>query len=321
MRRVRIRQWLLLALRTIAVVCLVLAFARPTPTADAGVLEDEGARSLALVLDNSRSMSLRDAQGELLDQAKAIGSAVLEVGASGDERTVLPVARPPEYRPVPFTTAGPALDAVAATSTRSGAKTLTAAVARAASVLEGAIHPRREVVVVSDLQAATFTDSVSATLPDDVDVTLIPVGARRQVNTAVTDVEGRKPDHRAGAAGPDPGDGHALRRPAGHRRRVFGARWRARCRNRRRGRARRAGPGAVHGHAVGAGLGRGRGPHRGRRGDLGRRPLLRAPGAAAAARVGGPGRRAACGSRVTRARRRGRVRERRAQRGRRGRAC
>ena len=37
MRRVRIRQWLLLALRTLAVLFLVLAFARPTRTADAGV--------------------------------------------------------------------------------------------------------------------------------------------------------------------------------------------------------------------------------------------------------------------------------------------
>ncbi|MGB3542423.1 BatA domain-containing protein [Rubrivirga sp.] len=189
MRRVRIRQWLLLALRTIAVVCLVLAFARPTPTAGASVLEDGAPRSLALVVDNSRSMGLRDAQGALIDQARELGAAVLETGSAGDEQTVLPMARPPEYRPVPFSTVGPALDAVEAMSARPGAETLTAAVSRAASLLEGAIHPRREVIVVSDLQAATFTDSVSATLPDDVDVTLIPLGGRRQVNTAVTDLE------------------------------------------------------------------------------------------------------------------------------------
>ncbi len=189
MRRVRIRQWLLLALRTIAVLCLVLAFARPTPTADASVLEDGAARSMALVLDNSRSMSLRDAQGSLIDQARDLGVAVLEAGSRGDEQTVLPMARPPEYRPVPFATVGPALDAVEATSVRPGAEALTAAVARAASLLEGAIHPRREIIVVSDLQAATFTDSVSAMLPDDVDLTLLPLGGRRQVNTAVTDLE------------------------------------------------------------------------------------------------------------------------------------
>ena len=187
-RRVRIRQWLLLALRALAVVFLVLAFARPVPTADAGAFGEGAARSLVLVLDNSRSMTLRDAQGELLGQAKALGATLVEATGRGDERTVLPTAPPPEYRPVPFTTPGPALDAVAATEALAGARPLTAALARAGSVLDGALHPRREIVVVSDLQAATFTDSASAALPPGVDVALLPVGGRRQTNTAVTDV-------------------------------------------------------------------------------------------------------------------------------------
>jgi hypothetical protein len=189
MRRVRIRQWLLLALRTLAILFLVLAFARPTRTADAGVFEEGAARSLVLVLDNSRSMTLRDAQGALIDQARQLGGTVVEATGRGDERTLLPVARPPEFRPVPYATAGPVLDAIAATPTLAGAEPLTAAVARAGSLLDGAAHPRREVIVISDLQAATFTDSASAALPDGVDVTLLPLGARRQVNTAVTDVE------------------------------------------------------------------------------------------------------------------------------------
>lgn len=188
MRRVRIRQWLLLALRTLAILFLVLAFARPTRTADAGVFDEGAARSLVLVLDNSRSMTLRDAQGALLDQAREVGGAVIEATGAGDERTVLPTAAPPEYRPVPFVTPGPALDAVAAIEARAGAEPMTASVARAASVLEGAAHIRREVVIVSDLQAATFTDSASAALPDDVDLALLPLGARLQTNTAVIDV-------------------------------------------------------------------------------------------------------------------------------------
>ena len=188
MRRVRIRQWLLLALRTLAILFLVLAFARPTRTADASVFEESAAQSLVLVLDNSRSMTLRDAQGALVDQARALAAAVVDATGAGDERTVLPVARPPEYRPVPFVTPGPALDAVAATVPLAGAEPLTAAAARAASLLDGAVHPRREIVVVSDLQAATFTDSTSAAVPEGVRVTLVPVGGRRQTNTAVTDV-------------------------------------------------------------------------------------------------------------------------------------
>ena len=191
MRRVRIKQWLLLALRTLAILFLVLAFARPTRTADAGAFEEGAAQSLVLVLDNSRSMTLRDAQGELMDQARVLGAAVIDATGAGDERTVLPVARPPEYRPVPFVTPGPALDAVEATVPLAGAEPLAAAIARAASLLENAVHPRREIVVVSDLQAATFTDSSSAALPEGVNLTLVPLGGRRQSNTAVTDVRVR----------------------------------------------------------------------------------------------------------------------------------
>ena len=189
MRRVRIRQWLLLALRTLALVFLVLAFARPTRTAEAGAFEDVGAQSLALVVDNSRSMTLRDAQGAFLDQARELADRVLDGTGSGDERTVVPTAAPPEYRPVPFTTDGPARDVVAGLAAAPGAEPLASAIARAASVLDGAAHPRREIVAVSDLQAATFTDSSSVNLPDDVEIALVPVGSRQPVNTAVTDVE------------------------------------------------------------------------------------------------------------------------------------
>ena len=188
MRRVRIRQWLLLALRTLALVFLVLAFARPTRTAEAGVFEDDGAQSLALVIDNSRSMTLRDAQGAFLDQARDLADRVLDATGPGDERTVVPTSAPPEYRPVPFTTDGPARDVVAELAPAPGAEPLASAVARAASVLESAVHPRREIVVVSDLQAATFTDSSSVNLPRDVEIALLPVGSRQPVNTAITDV-------------------------------------------------------------------------------------------------------------------------------------
>ena len=188
LRRVRIRQWLLLALRTLALIFLVLAFARPTRTATLGPLADEGARSLVVVVDNSRSMTLRDAGGARLDQAQAAATALLEATTSGDERTVLPIAAPPEFRAVPFTASGPPLDAVEALTAASGAETLTQAVARAGSLLDGALHLRREIVVVTDLQAATFTDSTGARLPEGVALTLVPVGARPPVNTAVTAV-------------------------------------------------------------------------------------------------------------------------------------
>ncbi|HEX8297524.1 MAG TPA: BatA domain-containing protein [Rubricoccaceae bacterium] len=188
-RRMRLRQWLLLALRVAAVALLALAFARPTRTADAdGLFADRGARSLAVVVDNSRSMTLRDADGALLDQARQIAEAVIEATGPGDERTVLPTAAPPDVQPVPFTSSGPALDVLAALQPAPRASALTAAIARAGSGLSAAVHPRREIVVVSDLQASTFTDSARVDLPPDVSLVLMPLAARAEPNTAVTAV-------------------------------------------------------------------------------------------------------------------------------------
>src|SRR5690606_41260075 len=56
MQRVRIKQWLLLLLRMLAIACLVIAFARPTLTGD--VAGSVGGRPLsagAVVIDNSLS--------------------------------------------------------------------------------------------------------------------------------------------------------------------------------------------------------------------------------------------------------------------------
>ncbi len=188
-RRMRLRQWLLLALRVAAVALLALAFARPTRTADAGSLfADRGARSLAVVVDNSRSMTRRDADGALFDQARRIADAALAATGPGDERTVVPTAAPPDTRPVPFTSSGPARDVLAALAPASRAAPLTSAIGQAGSVLSAAVHPRREIVVVTDLQASTFSDSAGVDLPPGVDVVLMPLAARAAPHTAVPGV-------------------------------------------------------------------------------------------------------------------------------------
>lgn len=187
MRRVRIKQWLLLALRTLAIACLVLAFARPTVQSGwATVFGGNVQTSTALILDNSLSMTVRDAQGELMTQAKELASAVVEVSDSGDEVFVVNTVRGSD-RPAAFDNAGPALDAIAEVQAEPGAGTTGESLARAFALLDGAENPAREALVVSDLQASTFLDSARVPAPEGVRVTLLPVGDRVHANVAVTD--------------------------------------------------------------------------------------------------------------------------------------
>ncbi len=186
MRRVRIKQWLLLALRTLAIAALVLAFARPTVESGwATVFGGQVRTSTALVVDHSLSMTARDAQGDLLTQARELASAIVETAETGDEVFVVGTAT--TGRPEAFRNPGPALDAIAELEPEAGAGTAGTALGRAFALLDGAENLNREVLVVSDLQASTFLDSARVPALPGVRVTLLPVGERIHQNVAVTD--------------------------------------------------------------------------------------------------------------------------------------
>ena len=85
-RRLKIRQILLLLLRTLLVILLVLAFARPTLKGSMmGVLGTNAKSTLVLLVDDSYSMTASDEGGELLKQAKESVLGILELLKDGDE--------------------------------------------------------------------------------------------------------------------------------------------------------------------------------------------------------------------------------------------
>jgi len=187
MRRVRIKQWVLLLLRTLAIASLVLAFARPTLTGS-GILGGRAPSSVAIVLDNSLSMSLRDERGGFLDQAKAFAAGIVEQMAPDDEITLLPTDGQADTRPATFHNAQNALDAIQDIMPRAGATTTSQTIANAGALLAKSDHLNREIYVISDLQGRTLSDSVVAQIPVGIRVAILPVGSRNFANVGVTDV-------------------------------------------------------------------------------------------------------------------------------------
>jgi hypothetical protein len=87
-RSYRLRHWLVLALRTLAVVLLVLLLAHPVFQTGMGVLAGSGAASVVVVLDNSLSMTWsRDGEG--FEQAKAAAKRLLASLKAGDRAGVI----------------------------------------------------------------------------------------------------------------------------------------------------------------------------------------------------------------------------------------
>lgn len=184
-RRVRIQEWLLLALRALALAALAVGFARPVAEgtwADVG----EAPVSVGLVVDNSASMGQGTAGARALDALRAQGEALARSLRPGDEVFVVPTAGPVSAAPV--RTADGLLAALDSLRLRAGGGTLTAALDRAAATLDGARHRRRLLVALTDAQATTLVDSGAARVPFDGPLAVVPVGAGGGDNARVVDV-------------------------------------------------------------------------------------------------------------------------------------
>ena len=184
-QRVRIKEWLLLLFRMLAIACLVLAFAQPTLTSDLGGMGASVPTTHALVVDNSLSMTADGEGGSYFDQATRTAEGVLETVEEGDEVLLWPTARAGQSRPDPVSNVGVVRQALANLEPRAGASALSRAIVEAAGQSD---TPRTVVYVMSDLQASTLGDSVATDVPDGVQVQLLPLETRTQSNVAITDV-------------------------------------------------------------------------------------------------------------------------------------
>ena len=88
-RSYRLRHWLLLALRTLAVICLALLLANPIFQSGAGLFAGSGPVSLVLILDNSLSMKWAG-DGNGFKQAKEAARLLISALNDGDRAALLP---------------------------------------------------------------------------------------------------------------------------------------------------------------------------------------------------------------------------------------
>lgn len=88
-RSYRLRHWLLLALRTLAVVILALLLANPIFQTGAGLLAGGGPVSLVLILDNSLSMTWSD-EGKGFARAKEVARLLITSLHEGDRAALIP---------------------------------------------------------------------------------------------------------------------------------------------------------------------------------------------------------------------------------------
>ncbi len=160
-RRTRIRQWLLLALRALAIAAVPLILAKPfmeAPSGDLPATAVGGAQSAVLVIDDSMSMSAERRGQPLVELARARARRILEALGS-DTDAALVLASRGGGAPVPQLTADRAeLErALADVRPTYRATDATGALKRAAQILENAARPERRIYFLSDLAQHGFS--------------------------------------------------------------------------------------------------------------------------------------------------------------------
>src|SRR5438270_592983 len=160
-RRTKIRQWLLLLLRALAIAAVPLILAKPFVEAvsdDLPATAVGGPQSAVLVIDDSMSMSAERRGQSLLEAARTRARRILEALGSDSDAAIVLASRG-GGAPVPQLTADRAKLERAVTDVRPTYRPtdVTGALKRAAQILESAARPERRIYLLSDLAAHGFS--------------------------------------------------------------------------------------------------------------------------------------------------------------------
>jgi hypothetical protein len=158
LRRIRIRQIILLILRALAVCLIVLAFARPTIKTESNIGKSQARSSVALVFDCSLSMGRED----VYYRAKNRAASVLDFLQEGDEASLILTSSseevPPQFHHKGYNFKKKLMKEEVSWSRGD----IVESINKAKTLLSESHNLNKEIYLVSDLQASGFgNDSIN----------------------------------------------------------------------------------------------------------------------------------------------------------------
>lgn len=186
MSKINLRRWIVLLLRTLAVLFLVIAFARPTLRSGAAVFARGGApKHVIICLDRSYSMRADQAQGTAFTQAQDIARRIVDESADHDIVNVVAFDAQAEALFEKGTrnhlAAKSAIDALEPSAEGTS---IMAALTAALELARGPDAPTSEITIVSDFRESA--DSLPAAgVPQGVRLLLVPVYREAVENVSI----------------------------------------------------------------------------------------------------------------------------------------
>lgn len=160
MRKIRIKQILLLILRTLIIVFLVFSFSRPTiKNINIAELGSEVKNTIVLIVDDTPSMSIQDKRGELITQARKIASKILELSEDGDEVYLLKFSELnpliEKFEPSSKYSALKELEKIEISDVSKNFYDVFVSISK---ILENAKNLSKEVYIITDFQTSNFSN-------------------------------------------------------------------------------------------------------------------------------------------------------------------
>ncbi|OGU74867.1 MAG: hypothetical protein A2V93_04250 [Ignavibacteria bacterium RBG_16_34_14] len=161
-RKVKLKQWLLLALRVLIILLLVFAFARPTLEGVAIGGTTSAAKTTAVfILDDTFSMSVVDANGSYLNQAKESIQELIRNLQEGDEAALILVSGKNKGEIKPSTNLLELINKVDEDEPAYSSGYLHNAVVKASEMLAESKNFNKEVYIFSDFQKSRISEEGS----------------------------------------------------------------------------------------------------------------------------------------------------------------
>lgn len=177
-RRLRLKQWLLLAARILAILALVFMFAQPVKKAASGGEVAAGNTSVAIVLDNSYSMKSGNDKGSYWLQATKLAREIVRAYSRSDEFIVMPTSDLKiQYT---FSDRETAEKELMKLKINQNSTDLGEMMALSDAIFEQANHPNRVLYFLSDFQESTIlADTNLAKVKNpDIRMHMVPLATR-----------------------------------------------------------------------------------------------------------------------------------------------
>ena len=193
-KRIKLKQWLLLLLRIAIIILLVMAFARPTVKNISLGNSSTTKTTAVIIIDNTFSMSVLTEKGSYLNRAKQIAKNLLSNFQEGDEIAIILVGKLSKEVSKPITNFKQVIQSIDELQISSVSKTLNEAVIKASQLIYQSKNFNKEIYLLTDLQKGRVTNSsneltnLSGILNVNSHIYLVDIGGKKTINLGIEDL-------------------------------------------------------------------------------------------------------------------------------------